>query len=93
MCGAVSGAIMAINLFSGRSERGAPVDDNYAAVQKLVAAFDERFSSTTCTGLLGCHLGTDEGQRTYREQTLHANCLDYAEEATRIALSIIEDMP
>jgi C_GCAxxG_C_C family probable redox protein len=91
-CGAVSGAILAINLLTGRSAPGAPVDDNYAAVRKLVDTFQERFGSTNCGELLGCHLGTEEGQRTFREKNLHARCLDYAEEATRIALSIIEEM-
>ena len=91
-CGAVSGAILAINLITGRSEPGAPVDDNYAAVRKLLDTFQERFGSTNCGDLLGCHLGTDEGQRTFREKKLFANCLDYADEATRIALTIIEEM-
>ena len=68
------------------------MDDNYAAVRKLNDMFQERFGSTTCGGLLGCHLGTEEGQRIFRENKLHANCLDFAEEATRIALSIIEEM-
>ena len=90
-CGAVSGAILGLNLCLGRSEPGAAVDANYAAVQQLLADFEKQFGALNCQPLLdGHHLGTKEGQTAFREQNLFPRCLDYAEAATRLALTISE---
>jgi C_GCAxxG_C_C family probable redox protein len=91
-CGAVSGAILAINLFTGRSIPGAPVDQNYTAVRKLLAAFEGEFGSTNCARLLGCDLGTEEGQKHFREHNLFEQCKSFTAEATRTALRIIEEI-
>jgi hypothetical protein len=91
-CGAVSGAILGINLCLGRSEPGGAIDANYAAVQKLLKTFEEQFGSLNCQPLLsGCDLGTEKGQKTFKEDNLFPRCLDYAEAATRLALTIIEE--
>ena len=90
MCGAVSGAIMGINLASGRNYPKDSVDDNYQKVQELVRWFEKRFGSTNCKQLIGCDLNTEAGQRKYIANNLHANCKSYTEEATRLAMALIE---
>jgi len=90
-CGAVSGAILSINLATGRRSAGETVDRNYALVRELMKRFEERFGSTNCQALLGCALGTDEGQKTFKANHLIERCLDYTEGATQIALSLIEE--
>ncbi len=89
-CGAVSGAMLAINLFTGRQAPTESVDGNYAIVRDLMKQFEERFGSTNCRALLGCDLGTPEGQRFFKANQLIEHCLDYAEGATEIAMSLLE---
>lgn len=89
-CGALSGGIMSISLFTGRSEPGEPVDKNYANVRELMESFESQFGSTTCLGLTGCDLGTEEGQNAFYEQGLIEKCYQFTEGATRMAMEILE---
>lgn len=89
-CGALMGAVMALNLLTGRSEAGAPVDRNYALVNELIDRFEAKFGSTNCKELTGVDLGTEEGRAQFREKGQLANCLDQAEEATRLVLDLAE---
>jgi len=89
-CGAVSGAIMGLSLCSGRSLPGESVDDAYAIVRELMGLFETKFGSVNCQELIGCDLGTDEGQTFFRANNLHEQCGRYVEEATRIAMQLME---
>lgn len=86
-CGA---GIMSLGIFSGRSGAGEDVDANYEMVRNLIASFESKFGSTTCKGLLGCDLGTEEGQIITYEHDLLENCYQFTEEATRMAMGILE---
>jgi C_GCAxxG_C_C family probable redox protein len=90
MCGAVSGGIMAIGLFAGRSAPTESVADSYGMVRKLVEDFGSQFGSTNCKELTGCDLGTDEGQKYFKENNIRQRCRIFTEQATRIALGLIE---
>lgn len=90
-CGAVSGAILAINLVTGRDAPGESVESNYALVSKLLDTFEERFGSTNCRELTGCDLGTEEGQAAFTENNLLEQCRQFVQEAAGIASSLIED--
>lgn len=52
ICGAVSGAIMALNLVYGRQTPDQSKDENYDAVNEFVRRFKEMFSTTNCETLL-----------------------------------------
>ena len=91
ICGAVSGAIMAINLIFGRNSPKESAEANYAAVKKLLATFEDEFASTNCMTLIGCDLDTREGQKFFKKHKLIEQCKVFSKEATRIAVSIIED--
>ncbi len=90
-CGAVSGAIMAMGLSTGRQAPAESVEATYDLVRKLMERFQERFGSTNCRALLGCDLGTAEGQQTFRANHLIERCYDYAEGATCIAVSLLQE--
>lgn len=90
MCGAVSGAVMAIGLLAGRNTPEESEAENYGLVRKLLKQFQERFGSTNCGELVGCDLATAEGQAYYKENKLVERCLGFTEEATRIALASLE---
>jgi C_GCAxxG_C_C family probable redox protein len=90
LCGALSGAIIGLNLLTGRSEPNMPVDENYALVGELLDQYEEKFGSINCRELTGVDLGTGEGQAQFRENNQKGNCLNYAEEVTRMVLSLAE---
>ncbi len=90
ICGAVSGAIMALNLFYGRSTPNEPLDKSYIPVRKMINTFENKFGSTNCKELIGLDLGTEEGLKKFFSENKVEQCRNFTEEATRIAMSIIE---
>jgi C_GCAxxG_C_C family probable redox protein len=93
ICGAVSGAVMAISIYYGRSLPDEPIDRSYIPVQKIVELFENKFGSTNCRQLTGCDLGTEEGRKRFFAMNMLERCKGYTEEATRMAMSIIEEKP
>ena len=92
MCGAVSGAILAIGLAMGRSSADESVELAYEAVRLVLDGFESEFGSSNCQSLLGCDLGTAEGQRVFQEQELCSNCRKYVAQATELALEAISNL-
>ena len=90
-CGAVSGAIMAINQFYGRNLPDEPVEKTYMPVQRLIEMFKNKFGSTNCRDLTGVDLGTAEGRKTLYSTNVIEQCKNYTEEAARMAMTIIEE--
>ena len=86
MCGAVSGAIMAINMIKGRQLPDQSQEENYLAVQKLITAFREEFGSLNCYDLTGCDLATDQGQELFERNNIHDRCTGFVEKATQLVL-------
>ena len=91
VCGAITGAMMALGLKSGRESaddtatRGAV----YAKMVRLMRAFEIEYGSVECRTLTGCDLLTPEGQERMKKENLHADlCTKLvafaAEEAYRI---------
>jgi len=91
LCGAVSGAIMGINLVAGRSLPSESIESSYTLSQKLICNFEKQFGSVNCRQLIGCDLATESGQRTFLENHLMERCYQYAEGATRMAISLINE--
>jgi C_GCAxxG_C_C family probable redox protein len=91
MCGAVSGAIMGINLMAGRSSPAESLEPSYTLAQKLISQFERQFGSANCRQLIGCDLASEAGQRTFMENNLMERCYEYAAEATRMAISLMAE--
>lgn len=89
ICGALTGAVMGVSLALGRSKAGESVQPAYEATQRLVHQFEKEFGTRSCNDLLGCDLGTPEGQRKFREEKLHEHCARYTSKAAEIAARII----
>ena len=92
ICGAVSGAIMGINLVAGRNSPTDSIEVSYTLTQELISRFEMQYGSINCRQLIGCDLATDEGQRYFMENQLMDQCLKYAEGATIIAVSILDEV-
>ncbi len=84
---------MALGLCAGRQTPGESVEGDYALVRALIKQFKEQFGSTNCQALLGCDLDTREGQQTFQANHLIERCYDYAEGATNIATSLLDEQP
>jgi C_GCAxxG_C_C family probable redox protein len=91
LCGAVSGAIMGLNLVVGRSSPSESIEISYALTQKLISQFEKQVGSVNCRQLIGCDLATEAGQRYFLENHLMERCLQYAGEATRLAISLLAE--
>jgi C_GCAxxG_C_C family probable redox protein len=89
MCGAFTGAVMAVNLFTGRETPVDSLEENYRAVNHLDNLFRARFGSTACPELIGCRLDTREGQRQFKEDNLIVKCRQFTVEAAAIAMQVI----
>jgi C_GCAxxG_C_C family probable redox protein len=92
MCGAVSGAIMGINLVAGRNSPAESIEFSYSLTQKLISRFEKQVGSVNCRQLIGCDLATEAGQRYFMENHLMEQCLQYAEAATSMAVSLIAEL-
>src|SRR5512136_1219522 len=53
MCGAVSGAIMGINLVAGRDLPTESYELSYSLAQKLIGEFENQFGTVNCRQLIG----------------------------------------
>jgi len=85
MCGAVSGAILGIGQAAGRQAADQSVEPAFGMVQTLLREFEARHGSTRCPDLIGCDLGTTDGQQTFVQEHRMVRCRQYVEDAARIA--------
>ncbi len=90
-CGAVTGAFLVIGLKYGRdrAEDTAAKDKTYALVQEFIRRFEAKNGHVRCRDLLGCDIGTAEGQKTIEERKLHQTL---CEPLIRDAVAILEDL-
>ncbi len=88
-CGALSGAVMGISAILGRESAGKPYDDAYQAAGTVIRKFEEEFGSRNCQELLGCDLGTPEGQDTFKSENLRERCTNYTARAAELAEEIL----
>jgi C_GCAxxG_C_C family probable redox protein len=90
MCGAVSGAIMAIGLATGRTTPAGKVERSYDPVNALLNRFVAEFGSTNCAELLGCHIGTPDGMQAFRDRKLVERCRAYTKRAAELAAPLMD---
>lgn len=90
-CGAVSGAIMGIGLYAGRSEPGGEYDACYALVQEFIERFQAKCGSVNCLELIGCDFSTDEGRERFKEQRMVRKCIQYVVFAVETALELLRE--
>jgi C_GCAxxG_C_C family probable redox protein len=89
MCGALSGAILAIGLVMGRDSAEGSIEPAYSQVRSLIASFRERHGSTSCPELIECDLSTKEGQQVFEQEHRIERCRGYVEDAARIAQGLV----
>lgn len=90
-CGAVSGAIMGIGLFAGRTEPGGEYEPAYVLVQDFLDRFTKKCGSINCYELVGCDFSTPEGREQFKEKGLIQDCVQYAVVAIETALELLRE--
>jgi C_GCAxxG_C_C family probable redox protein len=92
ICGAVSGAFMAIGLKHGRPQ----ADDiparerTYEAVINFIQRFEDAFGSIICKELLGHDLSTENGQKKAEEEGLfETRCPKFVQYAAELVEGLI----
>jgi C_GCAxxG_C_C family probable redox protein len=91
ICGSVVGAIMGINLITGRNSPSESLDTSFALTQKMISRFEKQYGSIHCCQLIGCDLSTEAGRQHFMENNLMEQCIHYAGDATRMAVSLIAE--
>jgi C_GCAxxG_C_C family probable redox protein len=89
MCGALSGAVMALSMHEGREGEGYDHTELYEKIQQLVESFETKFGSTNCAQLLGLELGSEQGQVEYQQRNLNQQCAKYVGEAGRLVEALL----
>jgi len=82
-CGAVTGAFMTIGLVYPGSDKQVR-EDTYALIRQFAEKFIAANCSLNCAKLVGCDLGTPEGQTYFRENGLMKSCTKYVRDAAEI---------
>lgn len=93
VCGAISGAIMAISLNFGRTskEDKATKEKVYLLAQEFTKRFEESYESLLCRDLTECDMMTPEGMKKFEDLKIHKEkCTHFVSKAVEIAGDIIE---
>ena len=91
MCGALSGAVMAISLALGRDGPDQSRDQCYTAVDQFYNDFVKTFGSCKCRELTRVDFKTPEGNEVYRERVHRERCTPIVEWAAKTASRIIKE--
>ena len=91
ICGALSGAVMAISLALGRDHPDQSRDQCYTAVDQFYNAFVKTFRSCKCSDLTRVDFKTPEGNAIYRERIHHERCTPIVEWSAKTASRIIKE--
>jgi C_GCAxxG_C_C family probable redox protein len=94
LCGAVSGAILAINLKYGRqtAEDKESIKQAYLRALEFYNRFEEKMGSAICYDIIKCDLKTEEGQKIFKENNLlEEKCFKCVEASIDILLDIFEE--
>jgi C_GCAxxG_C_C family probable redox protein len=91
VCGAISGACMAIGLVRGRRSADDPRDPAYDGAQKLVELFVEEMKSPLCRELTGFDLRTPESVKEFRQSGVPDRvCAPAIVLAARLAVDVLK---
>lgn len=79
VCGAISGAVIALGLSSGFKDGDGrdKINAVYAKVHRFIDEFYAKEGKIKCRDLLGCDLSSEEGHKYFVEHNLKDKCRGY----------------
>jgi C_GCAxxG_C_C family probable redox protein len=97
LCGALTGALLALGEAAGEAMAIDPVAGRnalYERAQKLTEDFRSAHGSILCRELTGSILKTEDGQRSYKEREVHKNlCSKIVASATELVDKTLTEVP
>ena len=93
ICGALSGATMAIGLIIGRNRHDELEKKEmvYGIASKLITDFEKEFGTCLCRDLIGCDLRTPEGrERVHENKIIENRCSKFVRWTTNYVRRLIE---
>lgn len=94
ICGALSGALIAVGLRHGRRRGEGPEakERSYERAARVVDDFRGRFGTVLCCELINVDLSEPEGRETYRRENIRdERCVNYVTTAVAAAYEAIAD--
>ena len=89
ICGAVSGALMALGLARG-AEVPAKKEETYQLAQEFLRRFEEKHHALRCRDLIGCDLNTPEGhQKAVEKGVFRSLCPLLVSDAVEIVQAML----
>lgn len=88
-CGAVTGVYMVLGLHNSQDDEKEAKAKTYALVNEFAQRFQKLHGSVNCQQLLGCNLGTIEGQNYFRNNKLASKCNEFVRDASIILEDLI----
>jgi C_GCAxxG_C_C family probable redox protein len=90
-CGAVTGAYMVLGFINEGDNEKSSKEKTYAHVQEFSRRFHELHGNVNCQQLLGCDLGTAEGQDYFRSNNLNQRCTGFVKDSALILEKLINE--
>jgi C_GCAxxG_C_C family probable redox protein len=75
VCGAASGAVMAIGLALGRDDSSQSREPCYPATDRFYNEFQQRFGHVTCRDLTGLDMKSEQDRKVYQNKVHHERCV------------------
>ncbi|MCD6156167.1 MAG: C_GCAxxG_C_C family protein [Candidatus Atribacteria bacterium] len=93
ICGAVTGAVMALGIKYGRtsSQDKHTRDQLYLKTENFLKDVEKELGSLNCIDLIGVALNTEEGLREYRERNLKNKCHKIIEKVEEILKAYLKE--
>jgi C_GCAxxG_C_C family probable redox protein len=92
-CGAVTGAFMVLGLKFGNEncEKAEGRKNVCDAVVEFTKSFEQLYDSTNCEDLLGCNVGTADGERKAKEEKLFSTvCPKFIKSSAEILEALLD---
>lgn len=89
-CGAVTGAYMALGFITNSDNEKLAKEETYSLVQEFSRKFHEIHGDVNCERLLGCNLGTAEGQDYFKSNNLNHRCTVFVKDSALILEELIK---
>lgn len=94
VCGAVSGALMALGLKYGKgiNETDDDKKSTFSIANEFIMRFKEKYQSIECLDLLGANMHTEEGQNLIKEHNLFkTKCVHFVVDAASIVEELLQN--
>lgn len=91
VCGALTGAVMAIGLAHGRSRSSDDKDKAYGYARELYDNFEKEFRTVMCRELTDCDVSTPEGREKFERENIHRErCVNFVSKCAEMVAEMVQ---